>query len=76
MAIVDASDRSRKVRDPRAVLAGHLAGRRRLSGEGQRRIWRQQLQEALAIGDQARAAELQRLLLTQLREERPRNQTI
>jgi DNA primase len=74
--LVDASERSRKLRNARVVLAGHLAGRRRLTGEGQRRIWRQQLQEALAVGDQPRAAELQRLLLTQLREERPRNQTI
>jgi len=67
--------RSLKMPDPAGVLAGLLAGRRRVTGEVQRRQWRQQLQDALAVGDQARAAELQRHLLTQLREERPRNQT-
>ena len=55
-----------------AVLAGVLSGLRRVAGEAQRRAWRQQLQEALAVGDQARAAELQGLLLTHLREDVPR----
>ena len=55
-----------------AVLAGVLSGLRRVAGEAQRRAWRQQLQEALAVGDQARAAELQGLLLTRLREDVPR----
>lgn len=70
-----ANVRSLKMPDAASVLDGLLAGRRRLSGEAQRRVWRQQLQEALAVGDQTRAAELQQNLLQRLREERPRNQT-
>lgn len=65
--------RATRMPEPAAVLAGLLAGRRRLSGDAQRRIWRQQLQEALAVGDQARASELQQHLLARLREDRPRH---
>lgn len=67
--------RAAKMPEPAAVLTGLLAGRRRLSGDAQRRTLRQQLQEAIAVGDQTRAAELQQLLMTQLREERPRHNT-
>lgn len=68
-----AHQRSLRLPDPDEVLAGLLQGRRRLSGESARRAVRQQLQEALAIGDAARAAELQQQLLAQLREARPRH---
>jgi DNA primase len=74
--ILDADERARKTTDPASVLAGYVAGRRRLHGDAQRRIWRQQLQEALAAGDQARAAELQRHLLERLRADRPRHEPI
>lgn len=67
-----AFSRSRKLTDPGPQLAGQLAGRRRRTGDAQRRSVRQQLQEALALGDQQRAAELQQQLLTRLREDRPR----
>jgi DNA primase len=73
--LVDAHQRALKMPDPAGVLAGLLAGRRRLTGDGQRRALRQQLQDALATGDQARAAELQNLLLSQLRADRPRRAT-
>ncbi|MBL8752083.1 MAG: DNA primase [Planctomycetes bacterium] len=73
--LVDAHQRALKMPDPAGVLAGLLEGRRRLTGDGQRRALRQQLQDALATGDQARAAELQNLLLSQLRADRPRRAT-
>jgi DNA primase len=72
--VVDADERSRKMPDAAGVLAGYVAGRRRLHGDAQRRIWRQQLQDALAAGDQARAADLQRHLLERLRADRPRRE--
>ncbi len=72
--LVDADDRARSMRDPAGVLAGYLAGHRRLHGEAQRRIWRQQLQQALAAGDHARAAELQHHLLERMRADRPRRE--
>ncbi len=67
--------RAQKMPEPAAVLTGLLAGRRRLSGDALRRVWRQQLQAALAVGDQPRAAELQDQLLSRLREDRPRKDT-
>ncbi len=70
--LVAASDRSLHMAEPATVLAGVVAGRRRIGGEAQRRAWRQELQEALARGDQPRAAELQHLLLERLREDLPR----
>lgn len=70
--LVDASERSFKMAEPAVVLAGVLAGRRRIAGEARRRAWRQELQAALARGDHARAAELQNLLLARLREDLPR----
>lgn len=68
----DAFQRGSKTADPAAVLAGLLAGRRRLANEARRRTVRQQLQQALAVGDAARAAELQNEILTRLREDLPR----
>ncbi|MGB3967779.1 MAG: hypothetical protein WBO45_13690, partial [Planctomycetota bacterium] len=64
--------RALKMPEPANVFAGLLAGRRRLTGETERRAVRLQLQQALADGDQARASELQHLLLTRLRTDRPR----
>ena len=64
-----------KTRDPAAVLTGLLVGRRRLTGDTERRSLRQQLQDAIAVGDQTRAAELQHQLLARLREDRPRHNT-
>ncbi len=71
-ALALAHERSLKMPDPAGVLAGQLQGRRRLFGEAERRAVRVQLQAALAVGDTARAAELQQHLLAQLRETRPR----
>jgi DNA primase len=68
-----AHQRSLRLPDPDAVLAGLLQGRRRLAGESERRAVRQQLQEALATGDAARAAALQKQLLSRLREAQPRH---
>jgi DNA primase len=67
-----ANDRAEKMQEPHVVLRGLVQGRRRIAGEQQRRAWRQQLQDAMRTGDQARAAELQALLMTRLREDRPR----
>lgn len=67
-----ASDRADRMQEPHLVLRGLIQGRRRIAGEQQRRIWRQQLQDAMRTGDQARASELQALLMTRLREDRPR----
>ena len=64
--------RAQKMPEPHVVLAGLVSGRRRLSGDGQRRLWRQQLTDAIAVGDTARAAELQQLLLERMRGDRPR----
>ena len=64
--------RSLKMPEPHVVLAGLVSGRRRMSGDGQRRLWRQQLTDAIAVGDTARAAELQQQLLERMRGDRPR----
>lgn len=64
--------RAAKIADPAAVLLGLLEGRRRLRGGPQRRVWRQQLQQALTVGDSAAAAELQQRLLDRMRLDRPR----
>jgi hypothetical protein len=66
--------RAQHLAEPQALLVGLLAGRRRLAGDAQRRVWRQQLQAALAAGDQTRAVELQSHLLQRLREDLPRHQ--
>ena len=71
--LATANERAVKLAEPEAVFAGLLAGRRRLTGDGQRREWRQGLQQALAAGDAVRAAELQALLQQRLREDRPRS---
>jgi DNA primase len=68
----DAFQRGAKTADPAAVLNGLLAGRRRIANETRRRLMRQQLQQALAVGDSARAAEIQNELLSRLREDLPR----
>lgn len=68
----DACQRAGKTADPAGVLAGLLAGRRRIANEAHRRTMRQQLQQALAVGDAARAAELQNELLSRMREDLPR----
>lgn len=68
----DAFQRGAKTTDPASVFAGLVAGRRRLANEARRRAMRQQLQQALAVGDAARAAELQNELLSRLREDLPR----
>ena len=68
----DAFQRAGKTAEPAAVLAGLVAGRRRLHNESLRRTMRQQLQQALAVGDAARAAELQNELLSRMREDLPR----
>jgi DNA primase len=70
--LAQASDRAERMAEPHVVLRGLLEGRRRIAGEQQRRVWRQQLQDAMRSGDQARAAELQALLMHRLREDRPR----
>ena len=67
--------RAAKIPDPEAVLVGLLEGRRRLRGGPQRRVWRQQLQQALTVGDSAAAAELQQRLLDRMRLDRPRETT-
>ncbi|MEO6598062.1 MAG: hypothetical protein ABIP94_25235, partial [Planctomycetota bacterium] len=67
-----AHERTVKIAEPEAVLAGLMTGRRRLCGEPRRRALRQGLQQALLVGDQAAAAELQQLLLDRMREDRPR----
>ncbi len=64
--------RSETISMPGPILVGHLEGRRRLSEEPRRRVLRQQLQAALAAGDQAAAAELQRQWLESKRREQPR----
>ena len=64
-----------KIRDPKTVLVGLLEGRRRLRGGPQRRVWRQQLQQALTVGDSTAAAELQQRLLDRMRLDRPREAT-
>ncbi|MCB9885059.1 MAG: DNA primase [Planctomycetes bacterium] len=64
--------RAETISTPGPVLVGHLEGRRRLSEEPRRRVLRQQLQAALAAGDQVAAAELQRQWLESKRRERPR----
>lgn len=71
--LVDAHERATKLPQPGELLAGLLAGRRRLQGDGERRTVRRQLQDALSTGDHVRAAELQQLLMTRLREDRPRS---
>ncbi|MFO0175427.1 MAG: hypothetical protein ACK51X_01090 [Planctomycetota bacterium] len=68
----DAHQRGAKTADPGAVLAGLVAGRRRRASESRRRAVRQQMQQALAVGDAARAAELQNELLNGLRDVLPR----
>ncbi|MBL8734011.1 MAG: DNA primase [Planctomycetes bacterium] len=70
--LADAHERATRIGDAAAVWAGLLAGRRRVSGEAQRRAWRQELERALAIGDKETAARLQQLLLQRLRDDRPR----
>jgi DNA primase len=64
--------RAAKIPEPETVLVGLLEGRRRLRGGPQRRVWRQQLQQALTVGDSAAAAELQQRLLDRMRLDRPR----
>ncbi|MBZ0151160.1 MAG: DNA primase, partial [Planctomycetes bacterium] len=59
--LADAHERATRIGDAAAVWAGLLAGRRRVSGEAQRRAWRQELERALAIGDKETAARLQQL---------------
>jgi hypothetical protein len=68
----DAHQRGAKTTEPAAVLAGLVAGRRRRASESRRRAVRQQMQQALAVGDAARAAELQNELLNGLRDVLPR----
>jgi DNA primase len=68
----DAHQRGAKTADPAAVLSGLLAGRRRRASESRRRAVRQQMQQALAVGDAARAQELQNELLNGLRDVLPR----
>ena len=67
-----ANERAEKMQEPHVVLRGLVQGRRRIGGEQQRRLWREQLQDAMRSGDTARAAELQALLMNRLREDRPR----
>lgn len=70
-----ADDRANKIGDPAAVLAGLVEGRRRLCNEPRKRALRQQLQEAMAAGDRARADQLQSLLLASHRQDQPRTRT-
>jgi DNA primase len=70
--LAQANERAEKMQEPHVVLRGLVQGRRRIGGEQQRRLWREQLQDAMRSGDTARAAELQALLMNRLREDRPR----
>lgn len=63
--------RAQTISTPGPVLVGLLQGRRRLSGEPRRRALRQQLQAALAAGDQAAAADLQLQWIESMRRDRP-----
>jgi DNA primase len=65
-------ERAQKLPDAEAVFHGLIAGRRRLGGEALLRQWRRELQDALAIGDRERSAQLQAQILGQLRVHRPR----
>jgi DNA primase len=67
-----AADRAARLTEPEAVFSGLLTGRRRLHEEGRRRDLRGQLQQALGIGDRARADQLQQELLDLMRRDRPR----
>ncbi len=67
--------RCETIPSPEAVFAGLIEGRRRLADEPRKRALRQQLQAALAAGDQAVAADLQRELLVAMRRDRPRPST-
>lgn len=67
-----AAQRSEQLGDPAESLAALREGRRRLTNEPKKRTLRQQLQQALAAGDRARAAELQAQLLGVHRADRPR----
>lgn len=69
--LAHAHERAGRIREPQVELAGILAGLRRQHGEGARRQIRLELMQALAAGDTARAAELQRQLLLRMREDAP-----
>ncbi|MCB9878671.1 MAG: DNA primase [Planctomycetes bacterium] len=70
--LVAAHKRAAETKEPQEVLAGLMAGRRRVSGEAERRTLRQRLQQALQANDAATAAMLQREMMSLLRRERPR----
>ena len=72
--LATANERAVKLAEPEAVFAGLLAGRRRLIGVPQVRQLRQELQDAIAMGDHARAGQLQASLQQLLRQDRPRSQ--
>jgi DNA primase len=71
--LAEAAELATRLPDPRAVLAGLVEGRRRLSAVPDRRELRQRFEQALAAGDRRTADELQRQWLAQLRRDRPRS---
>jgi hypothetical protein len=71
--LAEAAELATRLPDPRAVLAGLVEGRRRLSAVPDRRVLRQRFEQALAAGDRRTADELQRQWLAQLRRDRPRS---
>ncbi|MBM4060616.1 MAG: DNA primase [Planctomycetes bacterium] len=66
-----AAERAAAIGDPQQTLAGLRQGLLRRRDEPRRRALREQLQQALAAGDRARAEELQRQLLAVHRADRP-----
>jgi DNA primase len=70
--LADAARRSEAIADPAAFYAVVQRGRRRAKAETDARHLRQQLQDALAAGDQETADRLTQQLVSQLRDKAPR----
>ena len=75
-ALIEAHDRAANMPSPDEVLRGLIEGRQRLASESIRRRLRLQLQQAMAAGDRAAAAELQAELLQLMRRVRPREKAL
>lgn len=73
--IATASQRGEGISDPAAFLAALQRGRQRQVGMRNARTLRQQLQQALSVGDRQTADRLTQQLVEQLRQERPRPAT-
>jgi DNA primase len=73
--IATASQRGEGISDPSAFLAALQRGRQRQLGMRNARTLRQQLQQALSVGDRQTADRLTQQLVEHLRQERPRPAT-